>query len=389
MAGPRHRTVRPYIERSATRPEQSKVPDVTPWFWIVKILTTAMGEAMSDYLVNTINPYVAVLVGFVVFAVAIIWQFTSRTYRTGVYWFAVSMVAVFGTMCADVLHVGLGIPYKVTVIGFAILVALSLIGWYSSEKTLSIHSIVNRRREFFYWLTVVCTFALGTATGDLTAFTLHLGYLLSGIVFTLAILVPLVAWRLGVNPVLTFWVAYILTRPIGASFADFFGMPKASGGRGVGHGPVSLVTAILVIALVWYLAKTGKDLLAPRDAGGYGPRDSYGSPDTYGSPDGYGPGGGYGSADGYGPRDARAPHDGYAPRGGYAPPPEYAPRDGYTSRDAYGQRGEYAPEPDYHQRQGYESSRGYEPRPNPAGPSFTPRGDEPRDRQDPPPGSPW
>ena len=249
--------------------EESKVPDVTPWFWIVKILTTAMGEAVSDYLVNTINPYVAVFIGFVVFAVAIVWQYMSSTYRTGVYWFAVSMVAVFGTMCADALHVALGLPYTVTVTGFGILVALSLAIWYASEHTLSIHSIVNKRREFFYWLTVCCTFALGTATGDLTAATLHLGYLLSGIVFTLTILVPLVAWRLGVNPVLTFWVAYILTRPIGASFADYFGFPKKSGGLGVGHGGVSLVTAILVIGLVWYLAKTHKDLLEPRRSGGW------------------------------------------------------------------------------------------------------------------------
>ena len=134
-----------------------------------------------------------------------------------------------------------------------------LFTWYRVEGTLSIHSIVTPRREIFYWLTVCCTFALGTATGDLTATTLHLGYFTSGVLFTLAIIVPLVAWRLGVNPVLTFWVAYILTRPIGASFADFFGMPKTSGGLGIGHGPVSLVTIVLVVACIAYLARTGKD----------------------------------------------------------------------------------------------------------------------------------
>ena len=257
MAGSRHAT------------EESKVPDITPWFWIVKILSTAMGEAMSDYLVYKINPYAAVVFGCVVFVVALAWQFLSPTYRTVVYWFAVSMVAVFGTMCADVLHVVLGLPYTVTVIGFAICVTLSLAAWYASERTLSIHSIVNPKRELFYWLTVCCTFAMGTAVGDWTAATLHLGYLLSGIVFTLAILVPLVAWRLGANPVLCFWVAYILTRPIGASFADFFGFPKNVGGMGYGHGAVTLVTLVLVVALVWYMARTRKDLLEPRRSGGW------------------------------------------------------------------------------------------------------------------------
>jgi uncharacterized membrane-anchored protein len=236
-----------------------KVPDVNPWFWTVKILTTAMGEAVSDFLVKEYNPYLAVLAGFIVFAVAITWQFRVPDYRTWPYWTAVAMVAVFGTMVADAMHVGLGVPYKVSVTLFSVTLAVVLFTWYRVEGTLSIHSVVTPRREIFYWLTVCCTFALGTATGDLTATTLHLGYFTSGVVFTLAIIVPLVAWRLGVNPVLTFWVAYILTRPIGASFADFFGMPKTSGGLGIGHGPVSLVTIVLVVACIAYLARTGKD----------------------------------------------------------------------------------------------------------------------------------
>jgi uncharacterized membrane-anchored protein len=236
-----------------------KVPDVNPWFWAVKVLTTAMGEAVSDFSVREFNPYLAVFCGFVVFALALTWQFRVPEYRTWPYWTAVSMVAVFGTMVADAMHVGLGVPYKVSVTLFAVSLAVVLFVWYRTERTLSIHSITTPRREVFYWLTVCCTFALGTATGDLTATTLHLGYFTSGVVFTLAILIPLVAWRLGVNPVLTFWVAYILTRPIGASFADFFGMPKTSGGLGIGHGPVSLVTVVLVVACVAYLARTGKD----------------------------------------------------------------------------------------------------------------------------------
>jgi uncharacterized membrane-anchored protein len=236
-----------------------KVPAVNVYFWAVKILTTAMGEAVSDFLVKQYNPYLAVFAGFVVFAIAIVWQFRVPAYRTWPYWTAVAMVAVFGTMVADAMHVGLGIPYKVSVSLFGVALAIIFVIWYRFEGTLSIHSIVTPRREFFYWATVCCTFALGTATGDLTATTLHLGYFTSGVVFTLAILLPLTAWRLGVNPVLTFWVAYILTRPIGASFADTFGMPKTSGGLGVGHGPVSLVTIVLVVASIAYLARTGKD----------------------------------------------------------------------------------------------------------------------------------
>ena len=257
----------PQVRGGAARGQvTSKVPEVNSYFWGVKILTTAMGEAVSDFLVKQYNPYLAVLMGFVVFAVAIVWQFRVPDYRTWPYWTAVAMVAVFGTMVADAMHVGLGIPYKVSVTVFAVSLAVVFVVWYRVERTLSIHSITTPRREFFYWTTVCCTFAMGTAVGDLTAQTLHLGYFVSGVVFTLAIMVPLAAWRLGANPVLTFWVAYILTRPIGASFADFFGMPKKSGGLGIGHGPVSVVTIILVVAAIWYLSVTHKDAPTPTAA---------------------------------------------------------------------------------------------------------------------------
>ncbi len=298
-----------------------KVPEVNVYFWAVKILTTAMGEAVSDFLVKQFNPYLAVFMGFVVFALAITWQLRVPDYRTWPYWTAVAMVAVFGTMVADAMHVGLGIPYKVSVSLFAVTLAVVFVVWYRVEGTLSIHSIITPRRELFYWATVCCTFALGTATGDLTATTLHLGYFTSGVVFTLAILVPLAAWRLGVNPVLTFWVAYILTRPIGASFADFFGMPKSSGGLGIGHGPVSLVTLILVVASIWYLSVTHKDQpspvaagLAPVPAGGY-PAAGY--------PAGGYPAGGYPAA-GRGPRPGARPE--WEPQGQPGWDPRYSQR---------------------------------------------------------------
>ena len=249
-----------------------KVPAVKPYFWVVKLLTTAMGEAVSDYLVNDVNKYGAVVLGFVLFAVAITWQFRTPRYATWPYWSAVAMVAVFGTMCADVMHIVLGLPYMVSAVFYAVCLIVTFTLWYRSEGTLDIHSIVTRRREVYYWLAVIFTFAMGTALGDLFATTFHLGYFASAIVFTVGICVPLLAWRLGVNPVLTFWVAYILTRPIGASFADYFGMPKDISGAGLGHGAVSVVSLILVLASFIYMSRTGIDQPeeAPAAASGYG-----------------------------------------------------------------------------------------------------------------------
>jgi uncharacterized membrane-anchored protein len=238
----------------------SKVPAVKPYFWALKLLTTAMGEAVSDFLVNDWNKYRAVVLGFVLFAIAITWQFRTPRYRTWPYWSAVAMVAVFGTMCADVFHIVLHLPYAVSATFYAVCLTVTFAAWYRTERTLDIHSIVTRRREVFYWLAVIFTFAMGTALGDLFATTFHLGYLASAFVFTALIGVPLVAWRLGVNPVLTFWVAYVLTRPIGASFADFFGMPKDISGMGYGHGPVSVVTLIATLAFFFYLSRSGIDL---------------------------------------------------------------------------------------------------------------------------------
>jgi len=256
MAGAPHAQARRHRAAVTGAP---KVPAVKPYFWAVKLLTTAMGEAVSDYLVNDVNKYLAVLVGFVLFAAAITWQFRTPGYRTWPYWSAVAMVAVFGTMCADVLHIVVGLPYLVSAACYALCLAVTFAAWHRSEGTLDIHTIVTRRREVFYWLAVIFTFAMGTALGDLLAHTANLGYLASAFVFTALIGVPLAAWRLGVNPVLTFWVAYILTRPVGASLADYFGMPKDISGLGLGHGTVSVVTLIAVLASFTYLSRTGID----------------------------------------------------------------------------------------------------------------------------------
>ena len=230
-------------------PLAAKVPEIAVVFWVIKILTTGMGEATSDYLGNT-NLILAGIVGVGGFVAALWLQFRVRRYIATVYWLAVVMVAVFGTIAADGVHI-VGVPYAFSTTFYAIVLAVVFFLWYRSEGTLSIHSIVTRRREIYYWLTVLCTFALGTAAGDLTASQLNLGFFASGIIFGAAILVPLIAWRFGLNPVVAFWVAYVLTRPLGASFADWFGKPHSIGsGLGFGDGPVAGLGLIAIVALV-------------------------------------------------------------------------------------------------------------------------------------------
>jgi uncharacterized membrane-anchored protein len=232
-----------------------KVPQVTALFWIIKVLTTGMGETASDFLAHTVAPPVAVGLGAIWLAVGLTAQLRATRYRAGVYWFAVVMVSIFGTMAADVLHVGLGIPYVVSTIAFAGALAAILWVWHRTEGTLSIHTVTAGRREVFYWATVLTTFALGTAAGDLTATTFGWGYLGSGLIFAAAIAVPAVAFRTGrLGSVAAFWTAYVITRPLGASFADWMGVSTARGGLGLGTGPVTAVWAAVIIALVGYLA---------------------------------------------------------------------------------------------------------------------------------------
>jgi uncharacterized membrane-anchored protein len=240
-----------------------RVPEITIYFWIVKGLSTAMGESTSDYLVHRLDPIPAVLLGFGGFAVALALQLRIRRYLAWTYWFAVVMVGVFGTMCADVLHVGFGIPYFASTALCAVGLALVFATWQAAEKTLSIHSIDTDRRELFYWAAVVLTFALGTGLGDLTAVTLHLGYFSSILLFAAIILIPAIGyWRLRWNPIFCFWFAYVMTRPLGASFADWVGKPQSAGGLGWGAGWVSLALTTTILIVVAYLATTGKDVQA-------------------------------------------------------------------------------------------------------------------------------
>jgi uncharacterized membrane-anchored protein len=234
-----------------------KVPEVTAGFWIAKVLTTGMGEATSDTLVHQINPVFAVGLAAVGLVVALGLQFAASRYQPWIYWLAVVMVAIFGTMAADVLHIELKVPYLASTIFFAIVLAAVFTVWYRSEHTLSIHTINTRRRETFYWLAVMATFALGTAAGDMTATTLHLGYFVSGLLFTVLIAVPTVAHRwFGLNAIFAFWFAYIITRPLGASYADWIGVSHARGGLNWGSGGVSIGMTVLIVIVVAVLAAT-------------------------------------------------------------------------------------------------------------------------------------
>ncbi len=237
-----------------------KVPEVTIFFWIIKLLTTALGESTSDYLVNTFNPYVVVLAGFVGFIAILTLQFKTHRYIPWIYWLTVVMVAIFGTMAADVTHVALGVPYAVSSVVFALVLAIIFVLWSKSEKTLSIHSITTTRREVFYWATVSATFALGTAAGDFIAYTAHFGFLLAGLTFAIIFAFPALGyWLFRFNAIFAFWFAYIFTRPLGASFADWTGKAHSFGGLGWGDGPVVAVLGLLIILLVGYLTVSRQD----------------------------------------------------------------------------------------------------------------------------------
>lgn len=231
-----------------------KVPEVTAIFWITKLLTTAMGEATSDFFANNFNPYIVVVLAALVLAIALAMQFSVKKYVAWIYWFTVAMVAVFGTMAADVLHKQFGVPYQFSTLFFLISLGVIFTAWYRVEGSLSIHSITTRRREVFYWLTVMATFALGTAVGDWTAYTLKLGYFASGLLFAALMIIPIVGFYFKLQEVCIFWFAYIITRPLGASFADWFGKPVSSTGLNYGDGTVSIVLTVLIVACVAYMS---------------------------------------------------------------------------------------------------------------------------------------
>jgi uncharacterized membrane-anchored protein len=246
-------------------PLAAKVPEITLLFWVIKLLTTAGGEAASDYLALG-SRMVAGAVEAGILVIALVWQFRTRRYIAAAYWCLAYAIAIFGTGVSDTLHLYVGIPYAGTTLLWAVVLAAIFWLWHRSEGTLSIHSIVTRRRESFYWATVFATFALGTALGDFTATSLHLGYLASGIAFFVVILIPALAWsRFRLNSVAAFWFAYVVTRPLGASFADYFSKAHKLSGANFGDAPVAVAVLIAVAVLVGYLAVTRHDIQQPEE----------------------------------------------------------------------------------------------------------------------------
>ena len=244
-----------------TRRMLNKVPEVTLIFWVIKVLATTVGETAADFLNVDLGLGLAVtsIIMAVLLVAALIAQFELRRYVPAVYWLSVVLISVVGTLITDNLTDNLGVPLWLTTLVFAVALAITFIVWFVSEKTLSIHSIVTTRRETFYWLAVLFTFALGTAAGDLVAESLNLGFLVALLVFAGAIALVAVAYFVfHLNAVLAFWIAYILTRPLGASTGDLLSQPTADGGLGLGTTGTSALFLAVILALVIVLSVRNK-----------------------------------------------------------------------------------------------------------------------------------
>jgi uncharacterized membrane-anchored protein len=263
-----HSLVNPPRTPAAGRRFLNKVPEVTVYFWIIKVLCTTVGESAADFLNVNLNlglTGTSIVTG-VLLAIALIFQFRAKRYIPGRYWLAVALVSVFGTLVTDNLTDSVGLPLETSALIFGVLLVLTFLAWYLAEKTLSIHSIVTRRREAFYWLTILVTFALGTATGDLMAEVLGLGYLVTGIIVASLIAVIAIGWRCGLNPVLSFWMIYIMTRPLGASIGDYLAQSSSQGGLGLGATVTSLIFTVGILGIVIYFSVTKSDVIPSTSA---------------------------------------------------------------------------------------------------------------------------
>ncbi len=252
--------------QSLGRQMLNKVPEVTLYFWIIKILCTTVGETAADYmnvdlgfgLTNTTYAISALLI------VALIFQFRSKKYVPGIYWTAVVLISVVGTLITDNLVDNMGVALQTTTIVFSLALVATFAIWYTVERTLSIHSITTTRREAFYWLAILFTFALGTSGGDQVAETYGLGFFVSILIFAGAIgLVTLAHFKFGLGPITAFWAAYILTRPLGASIGDWMSQPTADGGLGLGTTGTSFIFLAAILGLVVFLSVTKKDQTPP------------------------------------------------------------------------------------------------------------------------------
>jgi len=256
-------------EPSTARRMLNKVPEITLYFWVIKVLCTTVGETGADYLNDNLGLGLTktTLLTSVFLVAALVFQFRVRRYVPWIYWLSVVLISVVGTLITDNLTDNFGVSLVITTVVFSIVLALVFAAWYTSEKTLSIHTIVTTRREGFYWLTVLFTFALGTAAGDLTAERLAVGYWKSALLFgALIAIVYALHLKVGLNAIFAFWAAYILTRPLGASIGDYLSQPRADGGLGLGTTVTSVIFLLTILAVVVYLTVTRMDVIENRIA---------------------------------------------------------------------------------------------------------------------------
>jgi uncharacterized membrane-anchored protein len=240
----------------------NKVPEITVFFWVIKILCTTVGESAADYLNETLGFGLGptTLLMTVLLIIALVFQFRSRAYVPGIYWTCVVLVSVVGTLATDNLTDGFNVSLLVTAPLFTVALIAVFTWWYRTERTLSIHSIVTTRREAFYWLVVLVTFALGTATGDLLVDRLSMSLLAAVGVFAAGIAVIFTGWRVRLlGPLTAFWIAYVLTRPLGGSTGDYLSGDRAEGGAGMGTLSTSVFFLVCIVATVIYLSVTKRD----------------------------------------------------------------------------------------------------------------------------------
>ncbi len=253
------------ISAGTTRQMLNKVPAVTLYFWVIKIMATTVGETAADFLNFNLHmglTKTSIIMGVLLVA-ALAAQFWSRRYIPAIYWIAVVFLSVFGTLITDNLSDNFGVALTVTTAIFSVALIATFASWYASEKTLSIHSISTTRREAFYWTAILFTFALGTAAGDLVGEGLHLGYATSALIFAGMIAAVMAAhYWLNLNAVWAFWIAYVLTRPFGASCGDLLSQNRANGGLGLGTVGTSALFLVVILVLVIFLSISKRDVIA-------------------------------------------------------------------------------------------------------------------------------
>ncbi|WP_200915565.1 COG4705 family protein [Heyndrickxia shackletonii] len=256
------------INQSKSKILLNKVPQVTIFFWIIKVLCTTVGETFADFLNFNLGfglSFTTIIMG-IAFFIALFFQFRATKYVPSIYWITVVLISVFGTLVTDNLTDGMGVPLELSTAVFSVLLGLTFLFWYLSEKTLSIHSIYTRKREAFYWLTILFTFALGTAVGDLYSEQLGLGYLNTGIIVVIIIAIIYIAYKFfKLNGILAFWIAYILTRPLGASLGDYLSQTKVNGGLGLGTTITSVIFLIAILGIIVFLAVSKIDISTKRE----------------------------------------------------------------------------------------------------------------------------